>query len=293
MDIFAPPAAPSRAHANSSMNSTEGVMPRFAPLSIAALMALACATATGCGAGQARLGRPETFHWVAQPIAFSPPPARWQREGDNGGGMLGVRFVLTGGGGQCISVLANRLLAERDRRVALRGLIARGASLSRREFLDSLSLARARTDNPTSEREAATAEEVNAALDRAMSDYLGERPGFVASDLEAALRAAESYEITLEEVLPSMRLVPERMPHTDWWRIGYEHDTTLAGLPAFASEDTLIADDRPPLLYHEIFWVVNGCAFKAIFQGTKQNLGTFYRVVDSITFPEPEDVASN
>ena len=41
------------------------------------------------------------------------------------------------------------------------------------------------------------------------------------------------------------------------------------------------------LLYHQVFWVVNGCAFEAIFQGKEENLETFHRVVDSIRFPEP------
>ena len=76
------------------------------------------------------------------------------------------------------------------------------------------------------------------------------------------------------------------------WRIGYERDTILAGYPAFASDDTLFTPERP-LLYREIFWVVNGCAFKAVYQGTAANLPTFAEVVDSIQFPEGADVAAN
>ena len=247
----------------------------------------------GCGPGAAgeKLGPPETFHWVRQPIAFSPPPDRWYREGDNGGGMLGVRFVLRGGGGQCISVLAHRLFAERDRRERLERLIARRDSLSSREFVRELSLARARTEDPISEREAAVARDINYALDKATTDHFAEQPGFVAADLDAALRSASSYEPTLEEILPLVRLRPERMQEPFRWRIGYERDTSLAGYPAFASDDTLITPERP-LLYHEIFWVVRGCAFKAVYQGTPENLPVFRRVVDSIEFPEqPHAVA--
>lgn len=267
-------------------------MSRFARCRAAAVVALALAFAPGCVKGPERLGPEETFHWVAQPIAFSPPPARWERQGDNGGGTLGVRFILRGGGGQCIGVAAYRLLAERDRREALEGLIARHDSLSRREFLDSLGLARARTDDPISEREAGAALRINAALDRAMTDYLSGSAGFVASDLDEALRAAVAYRPTLEELLPRIRLVPSRMQEPDRWRLGYERDTTLAGHPAFASDDTLIAPERP-LLYHQVFWVVHGCAFNATYQGTAENLGTFHRVVDSIRFPEGTNVAPN
>lgn len=244
--------------------------------------------AAGCGprAGAEKLGAPETFHWVAQPITFSSPPGRWYREGDNGGGMLGVRFVLRGGGGQCISVLAFRQLAERARRDELERLIARRDSLSSREFMRELSLVRPRTEDPVSEREAAVARDINYALDRALTDHLAEQPGFVAADLDAALSHAAGYEPTLEEILPHVRLRPERMQEPFRWRIGYERDTSLAGYPAFASDGTLITPERP-LLYHEIFWVVRGSAFKAVYQGTPENLPMFRRVVDSIEFPEP------
>lgn len=255
-----------------------------------AALALAVAFAAGCARGPEPLGTAETFHWVAQPVAFSPPPSRWERQGDNGGGMLGVRFILAGGGGQSIGVHAYRLLAERDRRGALERLIACRDSLTRREFLHEVSLARARTDDPVSEREAMTAMRINAELDRAVSDQLSGQPGMVAADLEAALKAASEYEPTLVEILPRVRLRPERMQEPGRWRIGYERDTTLAGLPAFASDDTLFTPERP-LLYHEVFWVVRGCAFKAVYQGTPENLGTFHRVVESIRFPERVHVA--
>jgi hypothetical protein len=254
-------------------------------------VALLVTVIAGCARSPAPLEPAETFTWVAQPIAFSPPPRRWERQGDNGGGMLGVRFILRGGGGQCISVGAYRQLAERDRRQALARLISRRDSLSRREFLEQLSLARPRTEDPISDREAATARQIDAALDRAMTDYLSERPGFVAYELDAALKAASAYEPTLAEILPHVRLRPERMQEPERWRIAYERDTVWAGQPAFVSDDTLFTPERP-LLYREVFWVVHGCAFKAVYQGMPENLPTFHRVVDSIVFPKEADAAS-
>ncbi len=267
-------------------------MSRHALRSIGAFLLAAAGFAPGCGGGpREALLRSETFTWVRQPIAFSPPPARWERQGDSGGGSIGVRFILRGGGGQCISITAFRILAERDRRKDLARLISRRDSLSRREFLDALSLARARIEDPISDREAAAARAINEALDRAATDYLGGSAGFVAADLDAALRAATEYEPAADELLPHIRLRPERMQEPERWRIGYERDTLIAGRPAFASDDTLITPERP-LLYDEVFWVVKGCAFKATFQGIPENLGTFHRVVDSIQFPEPDDAAS-
>lgn len=260
-------------------------MARLATRRGVALVLTMLALAAGCGQPTERLEPAETFNWVDQPITFSPPSEKWRREGDNGGGLLGVRFILTGGGGQCMSVYAHRLLAERGRREALARLIVRRDSLSRHELFRELSLARPRTEDPVSEQESAMARDVNAAIDRAMSDVAADQPGFVAADLDAALRAANAYEPTLEELLPRIRLRPGTMQEPDRWRIGYEHDTTLAGQRAFASEDTLITPERP-LLYQEIFWVVNGCAFKAVYQGTEKNLATFARMVGSIRFPE-------
>ena len=232
----------------------------------------------------------ETFHWVEQPIAFAPPPPEWRREGDNGGGMLGVRFILVGGGGQCIEIAAQRDLAERDRRDEITKLIAKRGSLEQNEFLHEISLARARTDSNLSEREAAAARAINAALDRATSAYLQGQSGYVDAALYEALAAAQGFHPTLDDVRWTLKLRPEQMQEPDRWRIGRERDTTLAGYPAFAGDDTLITDERP-LLYNEIIWVVNRCAFKATYQGTKENVKTFQRVVASIQFPQEGDSA--
>src|SRR5262252_8920924 len=136
---------------------------------LTAILGLALAL-NGCGSPASEpLQGPETFSWCRQPITFSPPPARWVREGDNDGGMLGVRFVLRGGGGQCIGVVAYRALAERDQSAGLRRLAGRRDSLEQREFLSQLSLLRARTDDPLSDREGEAARAVNEALDRAQT----------------------------------------------------------------------------------------------------------------------------
>ena len=249
--------------------------------------------AAGCAGKQAAPvppQPPETFSWCAQPISFSPPPLLWRREGDNSGGMLGVRFVLTGGGGQCISVLAFRVIAERDRSAALETLIRRADSLSQREFLKEASLARPRLEDPVSDAEAAAARSINDAIDRAITDYLAGDVLYARSDLKDALRAASTHQFTLAEVLPRVRLKPESMQEPWRWHLGYERDTTIGGLRAFASDDTLFTPERP-LLYREVFWVVNGCPFKVTYQGTAANVPTFERLVGSVQFPETDRVA--
>jgi hypothetical protein len=255
-----------------------------------AFVALGLVLWTSCGSEHEPVEPEEIFHWVPQAIAFSPPSKNWERQGMNGDGTLGVRFILRGGGGQCMGVAGYRRLADRDRRAALETLLEGVSSLTQREFLHELSLARPRLDDPISEREAAVARAINVAIDRAMGHYLSDRPRFAASDLEMALRVASSYEPTLEEVFPRVRLQPARMNEPERWRIGCDRDTVLAGYAAVATEDTLITPERP-LLYREIFWVVRGSAFKVIYQGTPENLPAFTRLVETIRFPEVADDA--
>src|SRR5262245_33337004 len=174
--------------------------------------------ATGCSHAPAKLklGPPETFNWVDQPVAFSPPPDPWYREGDNGDGMLGVRFILRGGGGQCISVLAHRRLADRTRKDKIKQLIAKRDSLEQREFLHELELVRPTNEEPLSAREASTTRAINDAIDRATRDMLEDHPSFVTGDLNDALRAASSYTPTLPELLPTIRMNPWK--HQEPWR---------------------------------------------------------------------------
>jgi len=238
------------------------------------------------GLAPERLQPPETFLWCAQPISFSPASARWRREVEHEAGMLGARFVLTGGLGECMTFTCYTSLADRDRRSALERLFARRDSLGQREFLDAVFLARARTDDPLSAREESANLAINEALDRAASHYLSGYRERTRADLKQALDAASSYEMTLAEILPRVRLRPERMSEPERWRTGTARDTTLAGYPAFADDDTMITLDGP-LLYRETFWVVNGYAFKATYQGTLENAPVFDRVMATVRFPAP------
>jgi hypothetical protein len=249
----------------------------------AACLAAVAGGAPGCSREPAEPA--ETFTWCAQPIVFAPPPPTWYREATNSSGLLGVRFVMRRGLGECITVATYHWIAERDRRVAIERLIAERGALDRAGFLRGVSLARPRTDDPITDREAEASLAINAALDRAVADLFADYPAQVRSDLEEALRATSAYEITLADVLPRIRFRPDQMQEPDRWRVGYERDTTLAGHPAYASDGTFTAIDRQ-FFYREIYCVVDRCAFKAVYQGTPKNLQAFDRLVGSIAFPE-------
>ena len=44
------------------------------------------------------------------------------------------------------------------------------------------------------------------------------------------------------------------------------------------------------MLYRQVFWVVGGRPFEAIYQGTPANLPVFERLVGTVQFPGGPDV---
>ncbi|HEY6195877.1 MAG TPA: hypothetical protein VI504_12615 [Candidatus Eisenbacteria bacterium] len=273
---------------------TDRARPSFAawPLIVLAVALFAIPACSGRSMPRrVRLGPPERFGWVAQPVEFSAPPEPWEREGDAGGGFVGVRFILRGGGGQVLSVAAQKSWTERLPRERIEALIAEFPRLDERELYRRLSLLRVQIDDPLTDAESQAAAGLNAAVNRAETDVAGGHVSFVKDDLDAGLRAVDGFRPTLAELLPRLRLRPERMSEPARWILGRAHDTTLAGLPAFGGDDTLDAPEQR-LLYRQVFWVVNGCAFQAIYQGRPENQHVFEQVLASVRFPEPQARAS-
>jgi hypothetical protein len=261
----------------------------------AALVLLALAfggCAPSSGRRHVQMLPPERFDWVAQPIEFSPPPARWYRDGAGGGGLLGVRFILSNGGGQVMSVAAYKQWSERLQRKEIVQFLADFDRMEgTREALNRLSLLRLQLVDPLTPDEARTAAAVNDAVDRAERDVLDEHRSFVRGDIEAALRAVDALQPALADLLPSMRLRPERQQHPEWWVLGFGRDSSIAGVPAYVSYDTLALPEQK-LLYQQVFWVAGGNAFQAVYQGRPENQHVFEQMVESVRFPEKAAVAS-
>jgi hypothetical protein len=234
---------------------------------------------------QVKLLPTERFDWVPEPIEFSPPPTAWYREGDNGGGLLGVRFILSNGGGQVMSVAAYRQWSEKLPKKAILELLGDLDSTTKRATLNDLGRLRVQVQDPLTEGETQAAYAVNAAVDRAQEDLLADRPSFVRSDIQGALDAIDAYRPSLAEFLPRMKLKPEDHQGIVRYTLGEGRDTVLAGLPAYASYDTLYAPEQK-LLYRQVYWVVDGTAFQAIYQGRPENQPVFDAMVESIRFPE-------
>ena len=261
-----------------------------------ALAGLACCLAlAGCApanpVAQVRLLPPERFDWVPEPVEFSPPPGAWRREGDNGGGLLGVRFILQEGGGQVMSVAAYRQWSEKLPRKAILELLGDLDTSRTRATLNQLARLRVQVQEPLTEAETRTADAVNAAVDRAQEDLLAERLSFVRGDIQGALDAIDRYQPSLAQLLPAMRLKPEEHQEPARWVPGFGRDTVLGGLPAYISNDTLLAPEQK-LLYRQVFWVVDGTAFQSVYQGRPENQHVWEAMVASVRFPEGAALAS-
>ena len=278
-------------------------MPRasrpFARLCVPALIvtAFACAlSAAGCLSGgkpsAVKLGAPERFDWITQSVEFQPPPNEWRREGDNGGGLLGVRFILKGGGGQVMSVAAYRQWSEKLPRAEILELLDDLDSLDQHNTLRALGRLRVQVTDPLTDGETLVAEAVNAAVDRATEDVLQDRRSFVRGDLQDALAAVDGYRPSLDELLPRMTLQPHQLSGQIHWTLGFGVDTVIAGLPAYVSNDTLYAPEQK-LLYRQAFWVVDGFAFQSIFQGRPENQHIWEQMVESVRFPDRSTNATN
>jgi hypothetical protein len=262
---------------------------------LAAWLAIALsqpACSSGGSRKQVKLGPRERFDWVAQPVEFSPPPSEWRREGDNGGGLLGVRFILTGGGGQVMSVAAYRQWSEKLPRREIVKLLEELDSLHERQLPGRLSRLRVQLTDPLNADEERAASAVNAAVDRAQSDLQAGRLSFVRGDVQEALQAVDAFQPSLDEMLPRLRLRPEARQNPDWWVLGFGVDTTIAGVPAYVSNDTLRLPEQE-LLYRQVFWVVDGTAFQAVYQGRPEHQHVFEQMVESIHFPARDSHASN
>lgn len=245
-----------------------------------ALPGIGCSGRAG-HAPRVKLGPIERFDWVRQPIEFSPPPANWYRDPQ---GVAGVRFILTNGGGQCISLESFRQWTTRLPREEIAKLLETLDTSDQRGTLDKLARLRVQLTDPLNDGETRAANDLNRAVDAAESDLLAERFSFVKGDLEQALRAVDGFKPTLPELLPRMRL-PQRQQDPEHWVLGSGRDTVIAGLEAYVGDDTLYAPEQK-LLYQQVFWVVDGLAFQAVFQGKPENQYVFEQVLETVHFPQ-------
>lgn len=225
----------------------------------------------------------EVFRWTDQPVSFSPPPARWRREGELSGGVKGVRFVKERSVGEAITVGEFHHVAERNRSAAIQDLLDRFDGVERHRFLRGTSLAQSRIDDLFSRHEGDVAEEVNAALHRADMFYLNGDPKMAHGELRNALVAARRLRFTLDDVLEKAALKTLRQEST--FAVAERRDVQVGGEPAVSFEWSMELSGRR-YLRREVFVVHNSHLYVARFIGLESSLPLFERVTASIGFPQ-------
>jgi hypothetical protein len=243
------------------------------------------ALASGCAReAVVALLPPETFRWAEQPVAFSPPPEGWRREGYGQGGLKGVMFIKTGSVGEGITVAVHYIVSDRDRTAEIRDLLKRWDSMNRFERERALRLAPMRTESPFSSLEAQVAAGVNEEIQSAQTAQRNGEDFTAKFRLESALRRSENLQLTLRDVVESVVFRAENRADPDSFQAVVRRDTTIVG------HDAVLTDYRfhgPERVYRaREYWLMeSNHLFTAQYIGLEENLAVFDSVVATITFP--------
>ena len=122
-----------------------------------ALVALMAALVLGCSKPATPSQQPsqpsaQTFNFAAQPIAFVPPSAPWEAEGEQSGGLRGVRYVKRQSVGEAIGVANYHDVSRRLRHDEIGRLRTVNSDYESAEFDHAVRQAWCYTDNPYTDR---------------------------------------------------------------------------------------------------------------------------------------------
>lgn len=226
----------------------------------------------------------ETFRWAEQPVAFSPPPEGWRREGYGQGGLKGLMFIKTGSVGEGITIAVQYVLSDLDRTAELRDLLERYDDLNAFERERALGWSEMRTDSPIAPGEAEIAAAVNEEVRAArLADRLRD-PETVKARLRSALERAQALRFGLSDVREAVVFRADRRSEPDSIMAVIRRDTTIVGHDAVVTDYELHGPER---VYRcrEYWMVETNHPFTAQYIGLEKNLPLFDRVVSSITFP--------
>lgn len=254
---------------------------------LAALPILA-ALATACGHGPVEapaLPPPEVFTWGGQPISFSPPPAGWERQKAQQGGLRGVRFIKRRSVGEEVQVAEHYALDERDRCARLEALLRDLDNLGDRDRAIALQRARLYASPPLNGREERLAEQANEILDQARDALRRDDTVEARKAISSALEHAARIRYSLREVLDRVMLSPARFEGLPGgFEIAAAVPAQVAGEPAMSVDYTLHYDGRT-YRGREVYVEKNNRLFVAHFQGLEENLPLFERILETVSFP--------
>ena len=264
---------------------------------LACLMA-ACDGGDGERSGEAAIAQleplpplpePETFVWDDQPISFSPPPAGWERQREQSGGLMGARFVKLRSVGERIHIAEHTSVGRRDRCSELEAILSDLDELDQRQFTIRLQRARPYLSDPINDSEVDYFDAANERLDDARTAFREEDMIGVRREIGGAIDDLAWVEFELEEVVDRVIFEPEDLDSLGRVEILGTRAGEVDDEPSLTLDYLFHSFDRDRT-YHgrEVYVEYNNRLFVASFMGLEENLRLFDAIVDTITFPEGE-----
>ena len=227
---------------------------------------------------------PQTFNFAAQPVAFSPPPAPWEAEGEQSGGIRGVRYVKRQSVGEAIGVGNYYDVSRRLRHDEIARLRTVNIDYESAEFDHAVRQAWCYTDKPYTDLETEVATDVNAALNRAVQARTARDYETVRAELLIAQQAADRLHFAFDDVIERAMFRPDNSNDPSRYQYVGRRDITIAGEPALVLDYTLELREGRRYL-RKAYVMYNVHLFVADFIGLEGSLGVFDKVVASLSFP--------
>jgi hypothetical protein len=227
---------------------------------------------------------PETFNFAAQPVAFTPPPAGWEPEGELSRGIRGVRYVKRKSVGEAIGVGNYYDVSRRLRHAEIARLLTVNSDYESAAFDHAVREAWCYTDAPYTDLEAEVATNVNAALNRAVLARRHRDYETMRGELATAQQEADRLHFTFGDVVERAMFHPESASDPSLYHFVGRRDTSIAGQPAVVVDYTLELREGRRYL-RKAYVMFNDHLFVAEFIGLQHSLAVFDNVVASISFP--------
>jgi hypothetical protein len=232
------------------------------------------------------MGPPERFVWDDEPISFSPPPADWERQREQSGGLFGARFVKYESGGQAIHLAEVTAVGQRDRCSELKALLRDLDELSPREFQTRLQRARPYLRDPINRSEKDAFKAANNRLDQARKAEREGDPAEVRDRISAALWDLKWVEYTLSEVVEPVLFTGEEWAGHGEIELQEPLAGEIAGEPSLHVDYLFDSKDKDRVFTgRKVYIEHNNRLFEASFLGVEEYLPLFEAMVQSISFP--------
>jgi hypothetical protein len=246
-------------------------------------------------AENASLRGAETFTWNGdQPISFAPPPIGWEASRYQQGGLSGVDYVKRGSVGERISIAEYYKVGRRDGCSMIREVLDGLDTLSTSELKRKLRSAVYGPERAINAREKRILTSLRQYTHSALGEIDDGHFNEARRQLDQALRIRGQNRFKLNDFIDEVMFdlkpggdvvrVDIGQPQARWigdeqaQTVDYEIDVNRQFVGA-AAEMTTFAGREAYVMSNNRLFVLN-------FQGLRENLALFDRVVDSITFPK-------